>query len=190
VADETRKSLIHEVGLEIRMQQNAVDEVDEAAAEYLGVNLTDERCMDILERRAALTAGELAAETGLTSGAITAVLDRLERVGYVRRLRDDSDRRRVRVEITDEARRLIWDVYGPIAREGGVVLEACTDEQLIFLRDFLRAGRRSLSDHAQRVRAMAKGTSARRRPRGRVPAPRGDVPDRMSAPVPPAGGWT
>ena len=49
---------------------------------------------------------ELAAEAGLTTGAVTAVIDRLERAGYARRVRDDEDRRRVKVEVTPKLEQL------------------------------------------------------------------------------------
>jgi DNA-binding MarR family transcriptional regulator len=138
------------------MHQNAVDEVDEAATEYLGINRTDTRCLDIIERRGRVTAGDLATESGLTTGAITVALDRLERAGYVRRVRDATDRRRVLVEVTNEGLRRAMECYGPIAREGQAGLEACTDEQLIFIRDFLRDGYDLLAEHAERVRQMAR----------------------------------
>jgi DNA-binding MarR family transcriptional regulator len=140
----------------LRMHQNAVDEVDEAATEYLGLNRTDTRCLDIIERMGRVTAGQLAAETGLTTGAITAALDRLEGAGYVRRVRDLTDRRRVLVEITDSGLRCAMDCYGPIATEGQASLEALTEEQLELIRDFMRAGYELLTNHAARVRAMAR----------------------------------
>ena len=97
-----------------RLQQNDYDRFEDAVAEFFGVNRTAMRCMEVLDRVSQLTAGDIARETGLTSGAVTAMLDRLERVGYVRRLRDASDRRRVLVELTDQARQMIDEIYGPL----------------------------------------------------------------------------
>ena len=66
------------------------------AGETLGVSPTDYKCLDLLMRTdTLLTAGRLAEMSGLTTGAITGVVDRLERMGYVRRLRDPNDRRRI-----------------------------------------------------------------------------------------------
>lgn len=67
----------------------------EMVAERLGLNATDFKCFGILKRSGPLSAGQLAEETGLTSGAITGVLNRLERAGFVRRQQDPTDRRRV-----------------------------------------------------------------------------------------------
>jgi DNA-binding MarR family transcriptional regulator len=151
-----RRELIRELTLAVRMHQNAVEVMDDAAADHLGINRTDTRCLDIIERLGTLTAGELARESGLTTGAITTALDRLEAKGYVRRVRDDRDRRKIMVEITEEARQRAWEAYGPLAERGGVELTHYTNEQLELLRDFLQAGRELLIDHAARVRAMAR----------------------------------
>ena len=77
-----------EVITEERINQNAADALDAAIAEWLGVNRTDVICLDILARLGTVPAGRLAEESRLTTGAITAVLDRLERAGYVQRLDD------------------------------------------------------------------------------------------------------
>ena len=89
----------------------ATDRFDHAVADALGVNRTDMRCMDMLEREGPLPAGRLAEAAGLTSGAMTTALDRLERAGFVRRVRDREDRRRVLVELTPEAGRVTTEFY-------------------------------------------------------------------------------
>lgn len=114
------------------------------------MNRTAMRCMEVLDRVGQLTAGDIARETGLTSGAVTAMLDRLERVGYVRRLRDEADRRRVLVELTDKARQLSAEVYGPLA-DAMVEFERYSDEELVLIRDFLRMGSAMLIAQAARV---------------------------------------
>jgi DNA-binding MarR family transcriptional regulator len=152
--DPARRQLVDEVFLEIRMHQNAQDAFDDLACHQLGINRTDGRCLDILDQNRRMTAGELAKASGLTTGAITTLLDRLERKGYVRRIRDEVDRRRVLVEPTEEARRRTWEIWGPIAEEAGADFARFTDEELIFLRDFLRGGREFLARHTARVRAL------------------------------------
>src|ERR1700741_2659713 len=66
-----------------------------AVAERAGISSSDMDCMDFLNLEGRITAGRLAELTGLTTGAITGVIDRLEKAGYVRRERDESDRRKV-----------------------------------------------------------------------------------------------
>ena len=136
------------------MHQNAQDAFDEAACERLGINRSDGRALDIIDRHARMTAGELAKESGLSTGAITTLLDRLERAGYVRRVRDDVDRRRVLVELTDEARRRAWEIWGPIAEAGMGGLARYSNEELLFIRDFLRYSREFLGEQLERVKAL------------------------------------
>ncbi len=147
---QSRQELIYEAGLAARLQQNDYDRFEDAVAEYFGVNRTAMRCMEVLDRVGQLTAGDIARETGLTSGAVTAMLDRLERVGYVRRLRDASDRRRVLVELTAQARQMVDEIYGPLTEAMGE-FERYSDKELMLIRDFLRQGGAMLVAHAARV---------------------------------------
>src|ERR1700742_2759456 len=73
---------------EVRGSQTAVHQMDEAAHRAMGINETDGRCLDIIDRRSRISAGQLATEAGLTTGAVTAVLDRLEGRELVRRVPD------------------------------------------------------------------------------------------------------
>jgi DNA-binding MarR family transcriptional regulator len=110
-----------------------------AAAERIGINVTDLNCLNILTLRGKLTAGELARATGLTTASITGVVDRLEQAGFVCRERDMRDRRRVVVRL-DEARGLrdIAPVFAPVVRAWLAVAAEYTDEQLNLLLDFQR----------------------------------------------------
>ncbi len=127
--------------------------MDHAAADFLGVHRTDTRVLDVLDMNGRMSAGELAKAVRLSPAAVTAALDRLERVGYVRRLRDDGDRRRVLVEPTERLRELSWELYGPLAGEGEGLLGRLTVPQLRLLRDVLRESSRVQFEQAERVRA-------------------------------------
>jgi DNA-binding MarR family transcriptional regulator len=74
---DMREGLIREVAEAIRAYGSAQDLLDEAAAERLGINRTDARVLDVLERSGQLAAGAIATESGLTTGAVTTLLDRL-----------------------------------------------------------------------------------------------------------------
>lgn len=141
---------------EIRAFQIAVDAFDEAVAERLAINRSDLRCLDLLERHGAMTAGELARASGLTTGAVTRLLDRVERRGYARRVRDSVDRRRVLVELTPRARELASELYGSIAQAGRRGLERYSAEELTLLRDFFRRGRAFHEERAALVREQQR----------------------------------
>src|SRR5262245_54483749 len=94
----------------------------QAVAEHLGVNSTDLECLDFVVLRGALTAGELATLTGLTTGAITGVIDRLERAGFARRERDPKDRRKVLVRALPVVARRIAPLFEPMERAASEAL--------------------------------------------------------------------
>src|ERR1700734_866538 len=96
----------------VRESQRGTDITDDLLCQLLGINRSDSRCLDILDQLGQMTAGALAQESGLSTGAITAVIDRLEKVGYAQRVADPSDRRRVLVELTDRARALAYELMG------------------------------------------------------------------------------
>src|SRR5215218_385342 len=81
VRAESRDDVLSEVAEELRLSGVTNDIADQVVADYLGLNRTDARCLDIIERLDGVSAGRLASEAGLSTGAVTTVLDRLERAG-------------------------------------------------------------------------------------------------------------
>jgi DNA-binding MarR family transcriptional regulator len=157
---------IEQAGIEaIRGWQTDQDMFDEAVALHLGINRTDARCLDILDRAGRMTAGHLASAARLTSGAVTAVLDRLERAGFVRRVADPSDRRRVLVEVTPQLAERSAPLYGPMVEEGVRWIATYTDDQLETILDFMERTREVLERHTTRILEMTaerdRGTAAK-----------------------------
>lgn len=134
------------------MLQNEWDKVDDAVSRMLGINRTDLRVLDILERTGPLTAGRLAELASLSTGAVTAVIDRLESAGHVHRARDPADRRRVIVDIDRERAREYGWVYEWVASESVRRMAGMSDAELAVVRDFLRLARELSADHAAFVR--------------------------------------
>lgn len=149
---ESAPELRAQVAEAVRAHQRAVDAVDEAAADAVGVNRTDLRCLDLLLSEGGRTPGELSAGLGLTTGSVTAMVDRLVRRGLVTRTASPADRRKVVVAATGAAREKAEALYGPIASEGDVVLRNYTPAELATIADFLNRGRRLLETHADRIR--------------------------------------
>ena len=148
----------------IRGWQTDQDIFDDAAATYADINRTDFRCLDIVDREGPMTAGELAAASRLTSGAITAVLDRLEARGLVHRVRDAADRRRVLVQAAPDLMEQGAVIYGPIAEEGMRQIQSYSDDELELIVDFMERGREMLKRHTTRVLDLIadRGTARRR----------------------------
>jgi DNA-binding MarR family transcriptional regulator len=136
-----KRQVFEELIDEVRRSQSATHRFDQAVADALGLNRTDMRCMDVIEREGSVPAGRLAEVTGLTSGAITTALDRLERAGYTRRVSDPSDRRRVIVELTDSAHDIAKTYYASHAALSERLYQRYTRPQLELLLEFVREGR-------------------------------------------------
>lgn len=124
----------------VRANQAAADLFDETLTQFLGINRTDGRCLDLIDRRGRVSAGQLANDSGLTTGAVTAVIDRLESAGYVRRIRDTLDRRKVWVELTEEARSITAGIFGHYEHTGPIMLAHFTPDQVRDILEFLEIG--------------------------------------------------
>jgi DNA-binding MarR family transcriptional regulator len=166
----SRDELIAEFIDAVRASQTAVDMLDEAVADYLGLHRTDMRCLDILDREGPMTAGRLAEEARVSPGAMTTVLDRLEGKGLARRRRDTEDRRRVLVEVTPEMRKGAEELYGP-PEEGAQALDVYSDDELEFLIAFLRGNIAYQDERMRRLEAMKARDASE--PAGRENASRG-----------------
>jgi DNA-binding MarR family transcriptional regulator len=113
----------------------------QAAADRLGINVTDLNCLNILSLTGEMTAGQLARAMGLTTASITGVLDRLEEVGYAQRERDLNDRRRVVVRLTsDTAQRDVTPVFWPVLAAWHELASGYTEAELELLVRFQRRG--------------------------------------------------
>src|SRR5690349_13634301 len=106
-----RSELTDAITREIRRQQVRTDAFDDTISIALGINRSDHRTLDVLEQEGPLPAGRLAKAVGLSTAAMTAVIDRLEARGFVRRTRDAADRRRVVVELEPKLHQEMWPLY-------------------------------------------------------------------------------
>ena len=150
-----KKELIAELISEFRVAGNQDSAFDNLAADRLGLNGTDLHCINIIENADGLTAGELAAEAGLTSGAVTGVIDRLERAGYARRVSDPDDRRRVKLEVTPKFYARANKIWGPVAADWASRLGGrFTADELERVIDFLRTTNELSREHLERLRGM------------------------------------
>src|SRR3954469_8926042 len=156
MAQGQKKKLVEELIREYRVSGNQDSAIDNLAAEHLRVNDTDLHALNLIENSGGLTAGELAAEAGLTTGAVTGVIDRLERVGFARRVPDPNDRRRVKVEVTPKFYARAEKVWGPISSDWEAALaRKFTAEELERIIESLQATNEVGRKHLARLRKMA-----------------------------------
>jgi DNA-binding MarR family transcriptional regulator len=149
-----RGHLIKDVVLAIQDEQTQNAFLSNAIAERMGLSSTELEVVGTLVARGPLSAGDLAKRTGLTSGAVTRLIDRLVERGTVRRLADPNDRRKVLVEITPGAMRGCEPFYGPIEREGTELLARLTEKELEVILKYLHLSYEFTKRHTERVAAM------------------------------------
>lgn len=108
-------------------------------AQRVGMGSNDLKCAELLVRHGPMTAGQLAKATGLTTGAITGIVDRLENAGWARRAADPNDRRRVIIHPgPQDNQKTATDLYASHQKTMGYLLAEYTDEQLMFILQFIR----------------------------------------------------
>jgi DNA-binding MarR family transcriptional regulator len=168
----TRTELLAEVAVEAPRQAAAAVRLSIAIAHQLGMPLTDVQCMGLLEAGPAAPS-DLAAQLGMTTGAMTKVLDRLEQSGFVTRSPDPTDRRRIVITADPDGFRVLTPYYAPMAEKMNRYLSGCSDDELRTILDFMRAGRTSADEEIARIREQGIRHATRRR--GPTSAPRLEV---------------
>jgi DNA-binding MarR family transcriptional regulator len=171
-----RDGLLGEVMMAVRAFTNAQDVFDDAAVRVLGINRSDGRCLDILDQSGPLTAGELARRADLSTAAITALVDRMERVGFLTRVRDTVDRRRVLIAGTEMAQCKCAAVWEPIQREGFAMLKRFSEDELATVKRFMDEGAEFLLSHLDRIKELAVDTSGQQAEPDGSPAELGKMP--------------
>lgn len=140
MGDKEKRNGRHRVTVDLLRELAAsLDALTNAASPHAGLNRTDMRALDIINMQQGLTAGQLASRLKLTTGAITGVLDRLERGGHARRTHDQEDRRRVVVQPTAEARRFGSVVFRQLGEDLDELLMQYTEPERELIDSFLRS---------------------------------------------------
>jgi DNA-binding MarR family transcriptional regulator len=123
-------------------------------ADRAGISASDMDCMDFLNLEGRMTAGRLAELTGLTTGAITGVIDRLEKAGYVRRERDDSDRRKVFIAVVPETAARIGRLYVPMQQSMQKVWSRYSEQELRLLLRFANDGYKGVLEATEALKGL------------------------------------
>jgi DNA-binding MarR family transcriptional regulator len=131
----------------------------QALADILDYHITDHRCIHFIYRYGAMPAGRLAELTGLTTAAVTGIIDRLEEAGYVRRVNDPKDRRRTIVEPTRSKKleRQLEKIFTPFHERMHKLLSSYSDSELTFLLDVLTKSIELTREESKKLRQSLKG---------------------------------
>jgi DNA-binding MarR family transcriptional regulator len=137
---KARAALMQELEHAVRKSSALGVIFGQAVAGKVGLSSSDLECLDFLNIEGRVTAGRLAELTGLTTGAITGVVDRMEKAGLVRRERDADDRRKVFIAIVPESIARIGRFYEPLQRAVLRDWEGYSDAELKLLLRFMSQG--------------------------------------------------
>ena len=160
----TRWELADEIVTQlVRRYSTATVLFHHAVAERLGLGPTDHKCLDLLQERGPLSGSELAALTGLTTGAVTGVVARLERAGYLTREPDRHDRRKQVLRSAPEWTADLTGLFDSVREEADALLDGFDEHQLVAVAEFLRRGTDFGYRQAARLRADTAVTTRRRR---------------------------
>jgi DNA-binding MarR family transcriptional regulator len=150
---DERRVLAMGFALAVRKTGSLFNLMGQAAADRVGINATDLNCLNILSFNGALTAGELARATGLTTASITGVVDRLESAGFVHRERDPADRRRVVVTIVlEKALTEVATIFAPMVADWQQLATRYTDDELRLIKEFYDQMEQVIRKHLIRLR--------------------------------------
>jgi DNA-binding MarR family transcriptional regulator len=130
----------------------------QALADAVGLHITDHQCMHFIHRYGAMPAGRLAELTGLTTGAVTGIIDRLEQAGYVRRTNDPRDRRRTIVEPTPNKKlqRKLETIFIPLHEKMHKLLSSYSDSELAFLLETLTKSVQLTREESKKSRSLKR----------------------------------
>jgi DNA-binding MarR family transcriptional regulator len=156
MASSDRRELVEELSRLTRASTTHTVMLHHTIAAKSGINVTDLQCLNVLGLQGPMTPGQLAEAMALTTGgAITAVIDRLEKAGFVRRRRDEEDRRRVIIEIVGaEQMGRLAGRFAPVAEMYEAVMSEYSDEELKILVGFLARNTAMFHEVIEKVRAL------------------------------------
>jgi DNA-binding MarR family transcriptional regulator len=147
-----------ETALDRAMRETSAQSVlfSQAVADRAGMNPTDLESLDMLARHGPMTAGRLAELTGLTTGAITGLVDRLERRGYARREPHPTDRRSIIIQpLIENAERDLGPAYVTMSEAMDELMSRYDDEDLATILDFMTRAATITAEQIARLRSDA-----------------------------------
>jgi DNA-binding MarR family transcriptional regulator len=133
----------------------------QAVANVAGISNSDLECLDFLNLEGRVTAGRLAEVTGLTTGAITGVVDRLEKAGFVRRERDEADRRKVFIVVVPEATARIGQFYVPMQQAMHKLWSSYSEAELQLLLRFANEGYKAVREATEKLKGLIDAPKGR-----------------------------
>jgi DNA-binding MarR family transcriptional regulator len=151
-----REETIHNIIDKFREMSTETIMFHQAVADELGLPITDHKCLDLIHRFGAMSAGRLAKLTSLTTGAVTGMIDRLEKAGYVRRTNDPKDRRKTIVEAISNKKleKKIEMIFMPLHERMHKFLSSYSNSELTFLLEAMTELIEQTREDSRRLRSL------------------------------------
>lgn len=151
-----REDMIHTINEKLKEMSIETIMFHQAVADVLGLHITDHKSLELIHRYGSMPAGRLAELTGLTTGGVTGIIDRLEEAGHVRRINDPRDRRRIIIESTRN-RKLdskLEMIFMPLHERIHNLLSSYSDSELTFLNDVITKFTDQIGEESKRIREL------------------------------------
>jgi DNA-binding MarR family transcriptional regulator len=155
----TREQRLRELETAMRQASGLGVVFSSVVADHLGLSSRDLECLDMIAIKGRVTAGELAAATSLTTGAITGLIDRLERAGLASRERDDRDRRKVFVRALPRVETDIMPLYASLQARMRALMDGLSDQDIDRLLGFFSASREALLSEIATMKSSGRGAA-------------------------------
>lgn len=162
-ARSRKQELLEKIGPVGRASSAATVMFHQAMADQLGLSATEHKCADILFRSGPISAGELAQITGLTTGAITGIVDRLEAIGLARREKDPNDRRRVIIEptVSKEHEEMMGELFSSLQEATLKLGSRYNEEELELILDFMQRTTAMMQEETYKLREKTRAMKKR-----------------------------
>jgi DNA-binding MarR family transcriptional regulator len=175
-APTAKRELVESVGIAVRKMGAQSVIASRTIADRFGMHMTDLEVLDLIFLRGAVSAGELAEATGLTSGSVTALIDRLAKAGYVERCDDPSDRRKVLVRIRHDAIEPIKRLYTSTQKRMFALWSTFEPRDLEVIIDFITRSTELHADCCKEIQRLAAPSRSLQRRPARTTRPAEAVP--------------
>ena len=154
-----RSTLINEIVYTLGRELSTQTMMYHAAiAEKLGLNPTDHKALGFIDRAGSMTAGQLAELTGLTTGAVTGIVDRLEKAGFVQRIKVAHDRRQVIIQPIPERVQTIHHLFESIGKSISELTDRYSDRDLAIIHDYLAQSIRVVRAETMKLKSVNQET--------------------------------
>ena len=162
--DDPRGRMVADITNDLRRYSVDAQHIGHAFAGLHGLNATDLYALiAVMEAELVgdpITPGRLGEALNLSSGSVTALVDRLERGGHIRRDRDTADRRKILLHYADRGATLAQSFFGPLGRRTDEVMERFSDDELAVVHRFMAEMVHSMRTHRDEIRAAPRRGAA------------------------------